>query len=127
MLARIFILVTCIGLALPASSQTGHPAKGSWSGNLTPFTSEGTERIRLLIDAWDGELSGTLNPGRRGIEMSSVELDADTWTLTIRAETPEGLLEMEGKLSNLGSWTNRKYIGAYTHGGNKGTFDITLN
>ena len=32
-----------------------------------------------------------------------------------------------GKLSNLGSWTNRKYRGAYTLGNTKGTFDITLN
>jgi hypothetical protein len=116
-----------MGLALPAMSQTGHPAKGSWSGNLIPFTTEGPERIRLLIEAWNGDLSGTINPGRRGIEMSNVELDADTWTLTITADMPDGTLVMEGKLSNLGSWTNRKFRGAYTMGNEKGTFDITLN
>ena len=127
MLNRILLLVVLIGMTLPVMSQTGHPAKGSWSGDLTPFSASEPERIRLLIDAWDGELSGSVNPGRRGVEMNSVELDASSWTLTIRATMPEGLLVMEGKLSNLGSWTNRKYRGAYTLGDEKGTFDITLN
>jgi hypothetical protein len=127
MLRRILLLVTLIGLAIPAMSQTGHPAKGSWSGDLTPFADKGPERIRLLIDAWNGELSGYINPGRRGVEISRVTLDAESWTLTIRADMPEGRMEMVGKLSNLGSWTNRKYLGSYTIGNEKGTFDITLN
>ena len=127
MLARIFLLITCLGLAIPAVSQTGHPAKGSWSGNMTAFADKEPARIRLLIDAHNGELSGTVNPGRRGVEMRSVELDAESWTLTIQANMPDGRLVMEGKLSNLGSWTNRKYIGAYTLGDEEGIFEITLN
>lgn len=127
MLARIILIITCLGLAVPANAQTGHPAKGSWSGDLTSFSADGPDRIRLLIEAWNGELSGSVNPGRRAVEMSSVELDADSWTLTIKANMPDGPLVMEGKLSNLGSWTNRKYRGSYTLGDEKGTFDITLN
>ena len=124
---RILLLCTMFLLALPAGAQTGHPAKGSWSGDLTPFTAEGPQRIRLLIDAWNGDLSGTVNPGRRGVEMSSVSLEAESWTLTIEADMPDGKLVLEGKLSNLGSWTDRKYRGAYTLGSEKGTFDISLN
>jgi hypothetical protein len=127
MLSRILLLVALISLAIPVMSQTGHPAKGSWSGDLTPFADKEPERIRLLIDAFNGELSGSINPGRRGVEMSSVMLEADSWTLTIRADMPQGRMEMIGKLSNLGSWTNRKYRGSYTLGEEKGTFDITLN
>ena len=127
MLTRILLLITCLGLALPAISQTGHPAKGSWSGNMTPFAESDSSRIRLLVNAQNGELSGTVNPGRRGVEMSSVELDAESWTLTIRANMPDGTLVMQGKLSNLGSWTNRKFRGSYTLGGQEGIFDITLN
>jgi hypothetical protein len=59
--------------------------------------------------------------------MSSVVLDPSKWTLTIKAKTPEGDLVMTGTLSNLGSWTNRKYIGTYTQGSQKGNFEITLN
>ena len=126
MLARILLLVTCLGLTLPALSQTGHPATGSWSGDMGPNAAD-SDRIRLLINQHNGDLSGTVNPGRRGVDMSSVVLDADTWTLTIRAPMQEGELVMVGKLSNLGSWTNRKYIGTYTLGSERGTFDITLN
>lgn len=127
MLARLILLISVIGFAFTATAQTGHPAKGSWSGNLISFSSAEPQRIRLLINAWDGELSGTVNPGRRGVEMSNVQLDAENWTLTFEADMPDGKLMMEGKLSNLGSWTNRKYRGSYTLGNTKGTFDITLN
>lgn len=127
MLARILILLTCLGIVAPVYSQTGHPAKGSWSGDMIPLNSNDTERLRLLINAWNGELSGSVNPGRRGVEMSSVELNADTWTLTIKANMPDGPLMLEGKLSNLGSWTNRKYEGVYTLGDERGTFNLTLN
>lgn len=127
MIKRILLLCTMLGLALPAPAQTGHPAAGSWSGNLIPLSADDSQRVRLLIEAMDGELSGSLNPGRRGVDMSNVSLEAESWTLTIEADMPDGKLVMEGKLSNLGSWTNRKFRGAYTLGDTKGTFDITLN
>ena len=127
MFARIILLITCLGLAVPAISQTGHPAKGSWSGDLNSFTSAETVRIRLLVDAMSGELSGVVNPGRRSVEMTSVVLDAENWGLTIEADLPEGTLMLEGNLSNIGSWTDRKYRGSYTLGNTKGTFDISLN
>ena len=127
MLARILLLITCVGFVFPAMSQTGHPAKGSWSGDLNSFTSAEPERIRLLIDAMSGELSGVVNPGRRSVEMTSVVLDAENWGLTIEAEMPDGTLILEGNLSNIGSWTDRKFRGSYTLGNTKGTFDISLN
>jgi hypothetical protein len=126
MLARILMLIACLGLSATLLAQTGHPAKGSWSGNLVSAASE-TSRIRLLINAHNGELSGTVNPGRNASEMTVVELDPSNWSLTIRATLPQGDLLLEGTLSNLGSWTNRKYRGNYTLGSQKGSFDITLN
>lgn len=125
MFARLLLLAACLGLSAVTLSQTGHPAKGSWSGDLAAAGS--STRVRLLIDAWNGDLSGTVNPGRRGVEMNSITLDADSWTLTIRAALPEGELMLRGTLSNLGSWTNRKYIGNYSLGSESGTFEFTLN
>lgn len=84
-------------------------------------------RIRLLINAGDGELSGQINPGRRAVEMTKIELDSPSWTLNIRADMLDGELVMSGKLSNLGSWTNRKYTGIYTLGDERGSFDLSLN
>jgi hypothetical protein len=122
MISRFLMFVACLGLSATLLAQTGHPAKGSWSGDL-----DGETRVRLLIDAWNGELSGAVNPGRRGVDFTSAELDADTWTLTITAPMPEGELVLKGTLSNLGSWTNRKYIGTYTQAGKTGNFEFTLN
>lgn len=126
MFARFLMFLACLGFSAILLAQTGHPAKGSWSGNLQPASGQ-TARIRLLIDDHNGELSGKVNPGRNGIDMSKIELDAATWGLTIHATTPEGELVLTGTLSNLGSWTNRKYIGTYTQGSTKGNFEITLN
>lgn len=126
MFARILMFFAVLGLSATLVAQTGHPAKGSWSGELKPASAEAT-RIRLLIDDHNGELMGSVNPGRNAVEMSSVELDATTWSLKINAPMPEGELVLDGTLSNLGSWTNRKYIGNYTLGSTRGTFEITLN
>jgi len=125
MFARLLTFLVAIGLSATLLAQTGHPAKGSWSGYLNE--SNDRTRTRLLIESWNGELSGTVNPGRNGVAFSSAELDAASWTLTIKAPMPDGELVMTGTLSNLGSWTNRKYIGTYTMGSKKGEFEFTLN
>ncbi len=128
---RLFCMVACLAVALPLLSQAGHPAKGSWSGDWGP-TEDHRNRILLLLD-WDGnEITGTINPGPNAIEIQSAELDPSTWTLTIEAMVPVdgGNLEryvVTGMLENLGSWTNRTYSGAYTHGDDTGTFAVTLN
>ncbi|MEY3660187.1 MAG: hypothetical protein ACO280_00105 [Pseudohongiellaceae bacterium] len=126
MFSRIAIFFACLGLSALLWAQTGHPAKGSWSGNLTSASGEVT-RLRLLIDDHNGELSGAVNPGRNAVEMSKVTLDAATWTLTINAKMPEGDVVLTGKLSNLGSWLNRKYVGTYKQGSATGNFDFTIN
>ena len=125
MLSRFFMFIACLGLSAVLLAQTGHPAKGSWSGELSSGSE--TTRIRLLIDAMNGELSGDVNPGRNAVKISSAELDAPTWALTIRAPMPEGELVLTGTLSNLGSWTNRKYIGTFTQGNKSGNFEFTIN
>lgn len=125
MLARLLMFFAALGLSATLVAQTGHPAKGSWSGQLKSASAE--TRIRLLIDDHNGELMGVVNPGRNGIEMDTVVLDAGKWGLKIEAPMPEGKLVLDGTLSNLGSWTNRKYIGNYTLGNQSGTFEITLN
>lgn len=126
MFARLFTFLVCLGLSATLMAQVGHPAKGSWSGYLTPNGGEQV-RTRLLINAENGDLSGTVNPGRNGVDFSSAVLDAPTWGLVIKAPTAEGELVLTGTLSNLGSWTNRKFIGTYTRGNEKGNFEFTLN
>ena len=125
MLSRFLMFIACLGLSAILFAQTGHPAEGSWSGELSSGSE--TTRVRLLLDAKNGDLSGDVNPGRNAVEMSAVELDAPSWTLTIHAPMPEGELVLTGTLSNLGSWTNRKFIGTYTQGSKSGNFEFTIN
>ncbi|MDR0781254.1 MAG: hypothetical protein LBF16_11260 [Pseudomonadales bacterium] len=126
MLARLLTFLVAIGFSAVLMAQTGHPAKGSWSGYLSPASGDQV-RTRLLINAHNGDLSGDVNPGRNQVTFSSAQLDADKWGLTIKAPMPQGELVLTGTLSNLGSWTNRKYIGTYTLGNQKGNFEFTLN
>ncbi len=126
MFVRLLMLVACLGLSAPLMAQTGHPAKGSWTGDLTP-ASGAPVHIRLLINAHNGDLKGNVNPGKGEVAMKGVTLDPATWGLVIKAPMKEGELVLTGTLSNLGSWTNRKYIGTYVQGSQKGKFEFTLN
>jgi hypothetical protein len=117
--------------ALPASPQVGHPAKGSWLGYWGPSDAE-RRRILVALDWQNGQVVGTLNPGPNAVELDRVEIDYDTWTMTIEADIPlpngrTARYVGTGKLENLGSWVNRKYSGTYRHGDETGTFTLAPN
>ncbi len=125
--------VVVIGLAASAIAfaQTGHPAKGSWLGYWGPSADE-RNRIRLLLDWEDREITGLINPGRNAVPIDRAELDVSDWTLTLEADMPvEGggteRYIVVGQLKNLGSWTNRVYEGTYTLGSESGSFRVALN
>lgn len=119
--------------AVPAASQTGHPAKGSWSGYWGPDQAD-QRRMLLLLDWADNEISGTINPGPNAVAIDRAELDVSDWRLTIEADMPlergsdrTADFVATGRLENLGSWTNRRYSGTYRFGDETGTFLLTLN
>ena len=120
-------------IALPAVSQVGHPAKGSWSGYWGPGQAD-QRRMLLLLDWRDNRISGTINPGRNGVDIESAALEVSDWMLTIEADMPvargsdeTARFEASGKLENLGSWSNRRYSGTYRFGDETGTFLLSLN
>ncbi|HTQ99435.1 MAG TPA: hypothetical protein VMH83_05575 [Candidatus Acidoferrum sp.] len=127
MLARLLLLVAALVFGATAEAQTGHPIKGSWSGNLTADGGAVTHMRLLMANTKTGDLTGSVNPGKNGVTMTKVDLAADTWTLIINAPLKEGALVLTGKVSNLGSWTNRKYTGTYTLGSQKGKFEFRIN
>ena len=131
MLRRLSVLAASILFVALASAQVGHPAKGSWSGYWGTSDAE-KHRILLVLDWQNNELSGTINPGPNAVKLDRVSLDVDTWTLKFEAAMPDGKgrkspFVATGKLSNLGSWTNRTYAGTYSFGAEKGRFTVTLN
>lgn len=114
-----------------AIAQAGHPLKGSWSGDWGP-TPDHRNRVLLLLD-WDGnEITGVINPGRNGVPLTSATLDPSDWTVRLEAQAPDrngNMLQyvIEGKVENLGSWTNRRLSGTWRHGDESGDFMVTLN
>jgi hypothetical protein len=130
---RLSLLLAGLAVALPAVSQVGHPAKGSWSGYWGPSDSD-QRRMLLLLNWEDNQISGTINPGRNGVRIERAALDTANWMLTIEAEMPaegnaNGAVRFvaTGELENLGSWTNRRYSGTYRLGDETGNFHLTLN
>ena len=89
-------------------------------------------RILLVLDWRDNALSGTINPGPNAVKIDKANLDVDSWTMKLEAAMPDGSGRKQpfvatGRLSNLGSWTNRTYAGTYSFGAEKGHFTVTLN
>jgi hypothetical protein len=125
------IALAAFALAGTATAQVGHPAKGSWSGYWG--TSDATKnRMLLLLDWKNREIVGTINPGPNQIAIDKTSIDYDNWTLRIEAQMPDASgkkqpFVMNGQLSNLGSWTNRRYTGTYSLGREQGRFTVTLN
>ena len=123
--------ITILLSGFNATAQVGHPAKGSWIGYWGP-NDENLNRILLLLDWEDREITGVINPGRNRVEVSRAEIDYETWTLTFEANMPTAdggtaPYVATGKLENLGSWVNRVYSGTYEHGRESGTFKLVLN
>lgn len=130
-LRLLAVFAVCLGVALPAAAQVGHPLKGSWSGYWGP-DSKDQHRILLLIH-WDHDkLSGVINPGPKAVPIKHMSMDYDNWMLTVDADMPmsngkTAQWVAKGKVENLGSWTNRTYSGTYQFGSEKGTFKVVLN
>jgi hypothetical protein len=129
--------MSLIGLAatllvgLSALAQAGHPLKGSWSGDWGPRADQ-RNRVLLLLD-WDGkEITGVINPGRNAVPLTSATLDPSDWTVRLEARGPgqDGSMVpyvIEGKVENLGSWTNRRISGTWRRGDEVGDFLVVLN
>lgn len=117
--------------AASAPAQVGHPAKGAWSGYWGTSDSN-KHRILLVLDWRNNAISGTINPGPDQVAIDKADLDIDTWTLKLEARMPDAAgrkvpFVTTGRLTNLGSWTNRTYSGTYVLGQERGKFTVTLN
>jgi hypothetical protein len=116
-----------------AQAQVGHPLRGSWSGYWGPSDAD-QRRMLLVLDWADNKISGTINPGPRGVAIRRASLDVSNWMLTIEADMPvEGAaggtanFVATAKVENLGSWTNRRISGEYRLGDETGKLLLTIN
>lgn len=131
--SRVAAFAFSVGLAvtLPAFTQVGHPAKGSWIGYWGP-TEKDQRRLVLDMDYANGKVTGVINPGPKAAKTTTSRIDYDTWTLVLEADLPNAAGKAThwvatGKLENIGSWNNRRYVGTYTFGTETGKFHVTLH
>jgi hypothetical protein len=133
---RLAAVAACLGIAVSAFAQFGHPLTGTWSGDWGPSKDK---RERLLVQMhYDGkQVTGTINPGPTGAPLKNVtvipgtEAQPGVWTIKMEAEGKDGSgktvpIVVDGKLENLGS-PNRVLTGTWTQGGVKGDFTLTRN
>ena len=136
---RVILLLTVFAMVVPAFAQTGHPLKGSWSGDW--WLKKGEENHVLLDFDWDGKvLKGMLNPGTDNASMQKLTLQPppnvvaramDPWLLHFEADVKESSgrtvhYVVDGKLENIGAYA--KFItGTWTVGNQKGEFKVVRN
>jgi hypothetical protein len=129
--SRLAAVLIATSLATAAYAQVGHPAKGSWLGYWGP-DAKVQRRLILDLDWEDQSVVGVVNPGPNAAKITRSVIDYSTWSLTLEAQLPNARGTSEkwvavGKVENLGSWTNRRYSGTYTHGAETGKFQVTLH
>ena len=133
---RAVSFLACVGIAVTAFAQFGHPLSGTWSGDWGPNKDK---RERLLVQMhYDGkQVTGTINPGPSGFPLKTVTVipgnqdNPGVWSIMIEAEGKDAAgkavtVVADGKLENLGSF-NRVLTGTWTQGGVKGDFKLTRN
>jgi hypothetical protein len=124
-------IVAVLLMAALATAQSGHPLKGTWSGDWGP-SEDHRNRVLLVLDWNGGELTGVINPGPEAVPLTSATLDASDWSVRLQAVAPDRNgnpveYSIEGKIENLGSWTNRRIVGTWSHGGETGDFLVVMN
>lgn len=131
LLATLGALLAAL-LASQAVAQHGHPLVGSWSGDWGPTAAERTRLLLTLEFSVDQEISGFIYENGVRIPLRSANLDPSTWTVTMTAEreSADGITtqyDIEGKIENLGSATQRRIAGVWRKGDRSGDFSVTIN
>ena len=133
---RAVSLLACVGIAVTAFAQFGHPLSGTWSGD---WGANKDKRERLLVQMhYNGkQVTGTINPGPNAFPLKNVTVvpgnqdNPGVWSIKIEAEGKDAAgkavtIVADGKLENLGSF-NRVLTGTWTQAGVKGDFKLTRN
>jgi hypothetical protein len=120
-------LLACLGMAVSAVAQQGHPLTGTWNGDwgTTP-----TQRTQLtVVMNWDGkEVKTVINPGPNSAP-GMVTVDVVTWMVHIEGDLKDSSgktvrVVADGKLEDLGNY-HRTIEGTWRQGGATGNFKLT--
>ena len=90
------------------------------------------QRLLLVLEYEDDQISGSLFFGTRRVALSSASLDPSAWT--VRAEASEDAADgsrieylIDGRIENLGSTTDRSISGTLSANDERGAFRVVMN
>lgn len=120
---KMLVPLVAVVAAAAAFAQEGHPLKGSWIGVWEGNDLHG-DSVVIVLD-WDGErVSGMINPGTQNIEIDSVRLDVDDWSVRIQAGTDGERYVIDGTIQAL-ELPSRSIVGTWRRGDAEGAFEIS--
>ena len=120
-------LLACLGMAVSAFAQQGHPLTGTWNGDWGTAPDKRTQITVVMM--WDGkEVKTVINPGPDSAA-GSVSVDVVAWTVRIAADLKDQSgkpvhVVADGKLDDLGSY-HRTISGTWRQGAATGDFKLT--
>jgi len=120
-------LFACLGMAVAAFAQQGHPLTGTWNGDWGTAPDNRTQITVVMM--WDGkEVKTVINPGPDSAA-GSVSVDVVDWTVRIAADLKDQSgkpvhVVADGKLADLGSY-HRTISGTWRQGAAMGDFKLT--
>ncbi len=120
-------LFACLGMAVSAFAQQGHPLTGTWNGDWGTAPDHRTQITVVMM--WDGkEVKTVINPGPDSAA-GSVSVDVVDWTVRIAADLKDQSgkpvhVVADGKLADLGSY-HRTISGTWRQGAATGDFKLT--
>ena len=120
-------LFACLGMAVSAFAQQGHPLTGTWNGDWGTAPDQRTQIT--VVMTWDGkEVKTVINPGPDSAA-GSVTVDVVDWTVRIAADLKDKSgkpvhVVADGKLADLGNY-HRTISGTWRQGAATGDFKLT--
>jgi hypothetical protein len=117
-------LCAAAGMAATGWAQEGHPLSGTWHGE---WTAGGKKTPVLLLLKWESRMiTGVINPGTESIHLKVATLTPGAWEVHLEAETRDAggkvtPIVIDGKIEDIGAY-NRRIVGTWTQGSQKGEF-----
>ena len=119
----IVALLLLAGCGAGEKSNTADPLSGKWQGNWGPSPTRQTEVVLEL--KWDGkQLSGTINPGSRAIEITKGSYDSATSAVTMELDSKSAGGDTD-HYAIQGKVDGKKMSGTWTRNNGGGDFHIT--
>ena len=130
----LIALAAILAVAALPRAQEGHPLTGTWYGE---YEAGPQKRDLTVIMTWDGkQIAGTMNPGPNVTPVTSAALDitpgkpapdgrdsTEGVPPTFKVRFQSGGMTFEGTIQNPVAG-NRRIIGTWTRGAERGTFQL---